>query len=880
MGNCNKDDILQLDKLRSNIVEYGSMNPDSQTVVSFALRTVEEVQKAYNTSNGLKKTKDSDVAPKESCSLDFDPTTKPIMISREQSHETIPSRKNQKSSSRIRHQCMTLIFTTLRIFILELPLIMIFALAVITSTASYWYGTYLEPQIDQMTYTDSNRTQDLTYYHRNCLPYSLTAHEPSELMIKESFTTDDCVEHMMTHGMSMYKSILDDETSDILRSWILERNKSLKKSDEINVISNENRWSFYIGVNDHPSITKALNQIVKHEQFRPALEKIVGPNPAIIEMTAITSSYGAEDQFWHPDIVSTGSPTKYARSFVPSYSLFITLQDTSSEMGATDVCPGTYMCSNNDAADTCEHVGFQVSGDDKWKKGDAIFMNQQSFHRGAAHNDPTGPHRVLFIISFSHKPFDQGETRMLGQGGSYSLKWNMWGHTLADLEHPERMRLPWTALRGLGMYKRKGEYWGWDWISNHMMRLANADTGYDHETFIAWEKEGAWGLPNLLRLKMTPNMTLREYYRGSVALWATVAKKITIISYSLILLFITIKILISMILHRKQSLKILVRPHINMALRLAMIDFIMMMMSLTVIHYGSNTNWAKAIKSNTLYPPPFTPVYDTSLIPKRSLVAVTENDVLVTDRFDQHWLASLANIPDYQTGNQNYSALIHGSAPLYDILNDEGKDMLASSLVRYLHQQGSHQVLHDELGNWVLLSELESISHVKQSLQLELSSKIIGRVRREVLFLISDYKHGWRNTGVMARKFSVMYLNRLLENILENASIPVFSPYVTPDIVKTVHSGRFTTNTKGRFYLPQGNTLHTIRTISPSSLRTTNTPKPNEDETSFAPNALKVGDIVESKYNGFFNEVRTKCCVFFFTIIFFLTTSNFVHLVL
>lgn len=863
MGKGNSDEILELKKLRSYLDEYSSMNPDCQTAVRFALQTIEEVQNEYNTSSGIEQSKESHVVTNEKRTLEAEASAVPKNYSPKQSDDTTHTRTQQKSPPMKKYRYISLFFSTLRFLILEVPLVILFGLAVITSTTSYWYDTYLEPQIDQMTYTDSNRTQDLTYYHRECLPDTITAREPSELMIEENFSANDCMNHMMIHGMSMYKNILDDETSDSLRSWILERNKSLKKTDEINVISNENRWSFYIGVNEHPSITKALNQIVHHEQFRPALEKIVGPDPAVIEMTAITSSYGAEDQFWHPDIVSTGSPAKYVRSFVPSYSLFITLQDTSAEMGATDVCPGTYMCSNSDAAETCEKVGFQVSGDGEWKKGDAIFMNQQSFHRGAAHNDPNGPHRVLFIISFSHRPFEKGETRMLGQGGSYSLKWNMWGHTLSDLEHPERMKLPWTALRGLGMYKYKGEHWGWDWISNHMMRLANHDTGYDHETFISWEKEGAWGLPKLLTLKMSPGMTLREYYRESVALWAAVAKTITAVSYGIFLIIISIHIILSMIFNQNQSQNI-TRSYIKMTLRIAVLDCIIIMTALSVVHYGSNTNWAKAIKSNTLYPPPFTPIEDISLLPKRSLVAVTEKDILVTDRFDQHWLASLAKVPDYQIGNRNYNALIYGSKALYDILNMEGKDMLAMSLVRYLHRQGSHQVLQDELGNWVLLSESESLVHVKQSLHLELSSKIIGKVRRELLFLISDYKHGWRNTGVMARKFSVMYLNRLLDVILDNASIPAFKPYILPKLVKTIQPRTFATCRRGSFFLPRRNVLSRMR-INPPNSRTSNIPKSN-DNALFAMYALKVGDIVEAKYHGIFNEVSKR--IIWFSLVF------------
>jgi hypothetical protein len=41
------------------------------------------------------------------------------------------------------------------------------------------------------------------------------------------------------------------------------------------------------------------------------LEKF-GPNPSLIEMTAITSSYGAEAQYWHDDVIPTAFAIKYA----------------------------------------------------------------------------------------------------------------------------------------------------------------------------------------------------------------------------------------------------------------------------------------------------------------------------------------------------------------------------------------------------------------------------------------------------------------------------------------------------------------------------------------------------------------------------------------
>ncbi len=132
--------------------------------------------------------------------------------------------------------------------------------------------------------------------------------------------------HISETGNSIYKDLIKADTAKELRAYVIEKNKNLKSKDAIGVISNENRWSFGIGANDHPSVSKALNEIATNEVFRPALEKIAGRNPAMIEMTAITAGYGATDQFWHPDIVSMGSPAKYVKNFVPSYALFVTLQ--------------------------------------------------------------------------------------------------------------------------------------------------------------------------------------------------------------------------------------------------------------------------------------------------------------------------------------------------------------------------------------------------------------------------------------------------------------------------------------------------------------------------------------------------------------------------
>jgi ectoine hydroxylase-related dioxygenase (phytanoyl-CoA dioxygenase family) len=141
------------------------------------------------------------------------------------------------------------------------------------------------------------------------------------------------------------------------------------------VLSNEYRYSFGLGT-EEPSVTKAMMEIASNERLKESMEKIIGPNAALIEMTTITSTYGAKDQKWHDDIIPEASPVQYGRSFGPSYSLFIQLQNTTESMGATETCPGMHMCSAGMIAESCEENGFQlVNKEGVWRVGDALLMN-------------------------------------------------------------------------------------------------------------------------------------------------------------------------------------------------------------------------------------------------------------------------------------------------------------------------------------------------------------------------------------------------------------------------------------------------------------------------------------------------------------------------
>ena len=357
----------QIDTLRANLLSCPNINPNCEAM-QVALAALDEAKRIIDMQATLARTisQSGAATKKETRNMTLSPSitsvsTKstnsylsPMQRSPQQKQYTTPytestspinvNNHNQKVNETIKIEKIKInenknknpnenenkktsnIFKIFRSILIDLPLVTCFLLTILTVSLSHIYDEYLSPQLAQFKYDDTNRRNDLTYYHRVCPLGQMSTTKAEDLYINDDFTTDDAAEHMMVHGMSVYNDLIQPETAQTLRKYIVERNQNLKGKEAISVIHNENRWSFGIGANDHPSVAKALNEIATNSVFRPALEKIAGDDPALIEMTAITAGYGATDQFWHPDVVSAGSSAKYARNFAPSYSLFVTLQ--------------------------------------------------------------------------------------------------------------------------------------------------------------------------------------------------------------------------------------------------------------------------------------------------------------------------------------------------------------------------------------------------------------------------------------------------------------------------------------------------------------------------------------------------------------------------
>ena len=745
-----------------------------------------------------------------------------------------------------------------RWFIFYIPMTAVFLIFISSASLQYITDEYLFPQLDLMVWDDERKLTENTYYDRTCTIDDMTAFSAEELIIPKRFSTEERVDHMMTHGMSIYSDIIRPETADKLRSYVMQRNKDMTENEAIPVIGNKQRWSFGIGANDDPIVSEALRQIATHDTLRPALEKIVGVNPAVIEMTAITSAYGASDQFWHADVVPDGSALKYSRSFVPSYSLFITLQDTSAEMGATQVCPGTYMCTNN-GPQFCVENGFPVSGKHSvWKKGWGALVNQQSQHRGAAHTDPNAPHRVVFILTFAPRPEKVAERRMLGQGGSYSTRWDMWGHTLEDFKNPKRnLRQPWAMLRSLGIYKSSRSQWGWDYISVQSMRIANEDTGFTGEDLEKFIDKVSFGLPFWLQPKVHLETTWDNYLYEFVL----IIKYITGAIYAISLLFYLITTVGIVIKNEKFAST----PQKIRSLGNAIVPFLLFHACIALCAFGgvhqiSQTQWAKDIKKERLYRPLLTRK-PTAVANTKNIEVPNPSDILIGTRLSSRFLSSYNQVFDYHPGNilwqEKMSQFDMGGMKFQKLPTIVQGQLVQDIIDSLVIQQNREFFYQNESGNWEAM-EIENIKKKIRDTFLCQANPMYKALNEEIEFIKSDCRFGIMHLSSLCRRFSSQHISSIKQKI----SLGLLSPYesINPTTNKTNPQKNFESNMKSFF---ANKTKKSWITSSLAELGSRGTQIKSKKSIRNLPNRQRKkqlqkfskGDIVDAQYRGTHNEV-------------------------
>lgn len=279
----------------------------------------------------------------------------------------------------------------------------------------YHYNITLRPLLDRYRWTEEQQLLGQTYYERHCTAEDLSTIDPNDLVLKPEWDSTKAAENILIHGASVFPGLIDRETAENFRNFTLVKNSNLKKKDFVFVMNTytkktQTRWSFAFSAHDHPSVPMVLRQVISNDRLRETLELFLGPDPAMIKMQTITCMYGAEHQSWHPDVNAKSSYKSHARNFMMHFSLFIPLQDTPPKMGATGVCPGSQYCTTMEPGSRgLDHCGQVVSGQDAngnpaWLAGDAVLMNQNTWHRGWEHTLRGGPHRAMIVITFTSRP--------------------------------------------------------------------------------------------------------------------------------------------------------------------------------------------------------------------------------------------------------------------------------------------------------------------------------------------------------------------------------------------------------------------------------------------------------------------------------------------
>jgi ectoine hydroxylase-related dioxygenase (phytanoyl-CoA dioxygenase family) len=681
------------------------------------------------------------------------------------SNDTMPNKMVEHldvQTTRIkRHHFWGKAFRTL---LLDVPLLIVLLIYAGVAWFSHVHDEYLVPQLKALPFTTDRSLWDLTYYTRECSVDDMSTMNGADLFLPTDASPMDAYRHQLKHGFTVFQKILQPETCENLRNYIVARNRKITEEESIYVIEGENRFSFGLGT-EEISVRKALMEIGNSERLRSALEAILGKDPALIELTAITAANGAVAQWWHEDVVSKGSPVQFGRAFGPSYSVFIQLQNTTKEMGATGCCPGTHFCSQGSMEQFCDEYGFQaVNGNGYWGQGDALLMNMNSWHRGSAHTDPEGLDRVMLILTFVPRPIERAETRQLSQGITFSLRWDMWGHTLSDLAAADTaMTQPWTTLRALGLHKSTKANWGIDYVSSAIMRTAGDESGFspdDLDVFIS--RGGFHFLPEWLQhfdIDWDAGESWPEFINGTKEKCLEFFSRLSKLSvFAYLLLFAICSIFMP---GSRRGL------HFDAAIiRLTLILSLTCLLFFAAKTHVDQSGWAKDIVAGRRY----TSAVDVDRklakdIPGSSTFP-TVKDVLIETR---HGSEQLAMYNDFVTlghpGNALFRDMVDNAAQVFRGYHKKFKEATIQYVTYGIFQNQGRFLYQGPDGKWLWLYDDDVHKYVRDELVIA-SNKVVSYLSKNIRYISSDYKYGkFRNTALSTRH-AVPYMESLHKKLI------------------------------------------------------------------------------------------------------------------
>jgi hypothetical protein len=649
----------------------------------------------------------------------------------------------------------------LRILLLDLPLVLLLALYASSTWLLHVHRHYLEPQLRAATWDTQRQVKEVTYYARKCSAQDISTQDGADLFLSPNATAQDAYQHQLQHGFTVFRNALSVETATNLRNYIASKNYNLTKDESIYVIEWDNRYSFGLGT-EEPSVSVALKELLNHQQLSEAVELIHGSDGAILEMTAITIAHGAIPQWWHPDVQSASSATRNARSFGPSFSVFVQLQDTTKAMGATGACPGTHYCNEGDISALCEEHGFQlVDETGVWKTGDALLMNTAAYHRGGGHTDPDAPDRVMLLLTFSPKQATIADSRQMSRGITFSLRWDMWGHTWSDLANADvAMTQPWATLRALGLYKPKDAAWGVDFVTGAMTRMSYEGYGFHDDAMEELKKSGGLPyLPSYLQgdIDLSHELTCHRFL-------VTTANKVHeflgIISIFGLFEYFAIAIVLSCTLgpHKCRSL------FSNMC-RFAVLCGSVYLAFILARRHVDSTQWARDIRMDRRYASVMENEEDFLLPVSGVTTLPTRYDVLIENRFGSKDFNMYDDYINGHHGNRQLLEMVKQVSSTYAVYPKMFRQATARYLVESVGMNHGRFLEQGFSGQWKWVDVKRALEFTTKELARG-ASPAIAAMTGEIRYAIADYRFGTYRQSALASKHMVPFLRELEKKVV------------------------------------------------------------------------------------------------------------------
>lgn len=550
----------------------------------------------------------------------------------------------------------------------------------------------------------------------------------------------------MTHGMGIFPSLISQQTASTLRSYILKRNMELTTDEYIPLDAPTNRWSFGIHANEHDSVADALVQLSHDRLLASTLEGLLGKDPAVVEITAISVAPGADAQGWHPDVKPLGSSVKYAQTFTHSYSLFIPLQDVTKRMGATEVCPGTHYCASEELYDACVSRGFQAAEGNtpqtSWKTGHGLVMNQKMWHRGAAYEGSEGETRVVFIVTFTSRPNFGKDHRQLSHGTYFHIHPHMYGHTFNDLKRANvTMTTPFTILRSLGIWKPWNANWGYVWSLVTSLRISTQQNGYqfeDLEMFLA-HYTIAKRIPSFLH-----GRAIDDGYGGwSIYLGETIEN----FKLAAFLLYGVCFLMFFMIASLQDKFEHFGTKHkYALIQRTFLVNLFVLWIGYRIANDFQSSDFAKAVQQHAIYARPFlnTQDSDRSLLqlPSGPSTVPEQSDILFGLRHASNYIGFYLNFLDYHPGNIEWRVLIDGYSDLFHIFDkdDENRKEMVNMVIADADKIG--RILNQaEDGRWIVMNDYDKKKQALKALNIG-RNNVLKQLDRQFDVLLADLNYG------------------------------------------------------------------------------------------------------------------------------------------